>query len=195
MPGTEGNPKEDQGLVTRVGSVEIDWPRSIGYFGGLGLAVAFDLIAPPIAIFVAAIPFIQLLKPIGVPQPPRLVAVSRLARVRSASASALRSATPLRTPAVAPETAPPARVAAPRVTSPTARPARSSSRRTGRAPLPSPRTRLTPRLAPRLNPRKPSTSSMCSSSFLLEVSRSRGCRTQAPAPSRCTPHLAQLDVV
>jgi hypothetical protein len=45
-----------------VGSLEIDWPRSIGYFGGIGIAVACELIAPPIAIFIAAIPLLKLFK-------------------------------------------------------------------------------------------------------------------------------------
>jgi hypothetical protein len=54
--------KEDEEFVTRIGPVNVDWPQSIGYFGGIGLAVALDLIAPPLAIFVAAVPFLKLLK-------------------------------------------------------------------------------------------------------------------------------------
>jgi hypothetical protein len=53
---------EDDEFVTRLGPIDIDWPRSIGYFGGIALAVAFDLIAPPVAVFVAAVPFLKLLK-------------------------------------------------------------------------------------------------------------------------------------
>src|SRR5256885_12375820 len=66
--------REDAGLVTRVGSLEIDWPRSIGYFGGIGIAVACELIAPPIAIFIAAIPLLKLFKHPGRPWPLRVVA-------------------------------------------------------------------------------------------------------------------------
>ena len=52
---------EDDEFVTRIGPLKIDWPRSVGYFGGVGLALAFDLIAPPLALFVAAVPFLKLL--------------------------------------------------------------------------------------------------------------------------------------
>ena len=45
-----GNEPEDRGLVTRVGPLEVDWPKSLGYYGGIGLAVAFELIEPPLAL-------------------------------------------------------------------------------------------------------------------------------------------------
>jgi len=54
--------KEDQPLVVRIGALHVDLPRSLGYFGGIAAAVAFDLIAPELALFVAAIPFMKLLK-------------------------------------------------------------------------------------------------------------------------------------
>jgi hypothetical protein len=73
-PRTNSEQPEDTGLVTRVGSLEIDWPRSIGYFGGIGIAVACELIAPPIAIFIAAIPLLKLFKHPGRPWPLRVVA-------------------------------------------------------------------------------------------------------------------------
>jgi hypothetical protein len=66
-PRTSSEEPEDTGLVTRVGPLEIDWPRSIGYFGGIGIAVACELIAPPIAIFIAAIPLLKLFKHPGRP--------------------------------------------------------------------------------------------------------------------------------
>lgn len=56
------NEREDQGLVTRIGSIEIDWPKAVGYFGGVWLAVAYDVIAPPLGLFIAAIPVLKLLK-------------------------------------------------------------------------------------------------------------------------------------
>ena len=73
-PRTSSEEPEDTGLVTQVGSLEIDWPRSIGYFGGIGIAVACELIAPPIAIFIAAIPLLKLFKHPGRPWPLRVVA-------------------------------------------------------------------------------------------------------------------------
>jgi hypothetical protein len=69
-----GKQVEDKGLVSRVGPLEIDWPRSIGYFGGIGLAVAFELIAPPIALFIAAVPVLKLFKHPGQAWPLRIVA-------------------------------------------------------------------------------------------------------------------------
>ena len=54
--------KEDQPFVSRVGPVDIDWPRSLGFFGGIALAIAFDLIAPELALFVACVALVKLLK-------------------------------------------------------------------------------------------------------------------------------------
>ena len=51
----------DEGLVRRIGSLEIDWPRSLGYFGGIAVAVGLELIDPPIGVFIAAIPFLKML--------------------------------------------------------------------------------------------------------------------------------------
>ena len=49
------------GMTSRIGPVEIDWPRTIGYYGGVGLALAFELIEPPLALFIAAIPLLKML--------------------------------------------------------------------------------------------------------------------------------------
>jgi hypothetical protein len=65
---------EERGLVTRLGPLEIDWPKSIGYYGGIGLALAFELIEPPLAIFIAAIPVLKLLKRPTDPWPLRVAA-------------------------------------------------------------------------------------------------------------------------
>ena len=54
--------QQDQPFVTKIGPLHVDWPRSLGYFGGIALAVAFDLVAPELALFVAAIPIVKLLK-------------------------------------------------------------------------------------------------------------------------------------
>jgi hypothetical protein len=65
---------EERGLVSRIGSVEVDWPKSAGYFGGIGLAVALEIIEPPLALFIAAIPFVKLLKDPHRPWPVRVTA-------------------------------------------------------------------------------------------------------------------------
>ena len=65
---------EDRGLMSRVGPFEIDWPKSVGYFGVIGLAVALDLIALPIGLFIAAIPALKLFKKPGQPWAVRIVA-------------------------------------------------------------------------------------------------------------------------
>jgi hypothetical protein len=64
---------QNRGLVSRVGPVEVDWPRSIGYFGGISLATALGFIEPPVAIFIAAIPFFRLLIHPNAPTPVRFV--------------------------------------------------------------------------------------------------------------------------
>jgi hypothetical protein len=65
---------EDRGLVSRFGPLEVDWPRSVGYVGGIALAVACEIIEPPLALVIAAIPFIKMLNLPGASQPVRLVA-------------------------------------------------------------------------------------------------------------------------
>lgn len=66
----ETNP-QDRGLVSRIGPVEVDWPRSIGYFGGVTLATALGIIEPPIAIFIAAVPFFRAFIRPSAPRPVR----------------------------------------------------------------------------------------------------------------------------
>ncbi|WP_026204750.1 hypothetical protein [Actinomycetospora chiangmaiensis] len=57
----------------RVGPVLIDVPRSIGYFGGVGLAVALGVVDPPLAAFIAAAPFLVMLTHRSLPVPVRIV--------------------------------------------------------------------------------------------------------------------------
>lgn len=57
----------------RVGPVLIDVPRSIGYFGGVGAAVALGLVDPPLAVFIAAAPFLAMLTHRSLPVPVRVV--------------------------------------------------------------------------------------------------------------------------
>ncbi len=66
--------EEDRGLTSQIGPVQIDWPRSIGYFGGIGLATALGFIEPPVAIFIAAIPFFKMLNRPEAPRPARFIA-------------------------------------------------------------------------------------------------------------------------
>ena len=49
--------------------IEVDWPRSIGFFGAIGAAVALDLVSMPIAVFVAAVPFLKLMNRPNAPKP------------------------------------------------------------------------------------------------------------------------------
>ena len=59
--GARSLAEQDRGLTDRVGPAEIDWPMAIGYYGGIGLALAFEMMEPPLALFVAAIPILNLL--------------------------------------------------------------------------------------------------------------------------------------
>jgi hypothetical protein len=51
-----------------VGQIEIDWPRSLGFFGAIGAATALELIPIPIALFVASVPFLKLLNRANAPK-------------------------------------------------------------------------------------------------------------------------------
>jgi hypothetical protein len=56
-----GQAPQDRGLVSSIGPLKVDWPRSIGYYAGIGIAVAVEAIEPPLALFIAAIPFLKML--------------------------------------------------------------------------------------------------------------------------------------
>jgi hypothetical protein len=64
--GTPGNV-----LEIRFGTVEVDVPRSIGYFGGLAAAVGLGMIEPPLALFIAAVPAFKVLTNSALPRPVR----------------------------------------------------------------------------------------------------------------------------
>jgi hypothetical protein len=66
--GTPGNVLEVQ-----VGTVEVDVPRSVGYFGGLAAAVSLGLIEPPLALFIAAVPVFKALTNTALPRPIRVI--------------------------------------------------------------------------------------------------------------------------
>lgn len=61
-------------LVGRLGPVEVDLPRSLGYFGGVALAVTAGLIDPPLGLFIAAVPIIKMADLPKLPNLPRFVA-------------------------------------------------------------------------------------------------------------------------
>jgi hypothetical protein len=65
--------EQKQGMTSRIGPLEIDWPRTIGYYGGIGLAIAFELIEPPLALFIAAIPVLKMLNHPKASAPTRFV--------------------------------------------------------------------------------------------------------------------------
>ncbi len=64
---------ESKGFESRIGPLEVNWPQTIGYYGGIALAVAFELIEPPVGIFIAAVPLLKMLSRPKAPQPVRLV--------------------------------------------------------------------------------------------------------------------------
>ncbi|MDT5082684.1 MAG: hypothetical protein QOJ80_7321 [Mycobacterium sp.] len=66
--GTPGNV-----LEVEIGTVEVDIPRSIGYFGGLAVAVALGIIEPPLALFIAAVPAFKALTNSALPPAVRIV--------------------------------------------------------------------------------------------------------------------------
>jgi len=72
QPGTETN--KDRAIHFDVGPLEIDIPRTLGYYGGISAAVAFGVLEPPIAVFIAALPMIKMLGTRVAPPPLRFFA-------------------------------------------------------------------------------------------------------------------------
>ena len=60
-------------LEVEVGTVEVDVPRAVGYFGGLAVAVGVGLIEPPLAVFIAAVPVFKMLTNTALPLATRIV--------------------------------------------------------------------------------------------------------------------------
>jgi hypothetical protein len=60
-------------LEVEVGTVEVDVPRAVGYFGGLAVAVGVGLIEPPLAVFIAAVPVFKMLTNTALPLAVRVV--------------------------------------------------------------------------------------------------------------------------
>lgn len=63
----------DSVLEVEVGRLRVDVPRSVGYFGGLALAVQAGLLAPSLAVFIAAVPAFKALTNTALPLPIRSV--------------------------------------------------------------------------------------------------------------------------
>jgi hypothetical protein len=60
-------------LELQIGTIEVDVPRSVGYFGGLAAAVGLGLIEPPLALFIAAVPVYKALTNSVLPRPVRAI--------------------------------------------------------------------------------------------------------------------------
>ena len=60
-------------MEVQVGTVEVDVPRSVGYFGGLAAATALGLIEPPLALFIAAVPLYKVMTNTALPRAVRFV--------------------------------------------------------------------------------------------------------------------------
>jgi hypothetical protein len=60
-------------LEIQAGRVEVDVPRSVGYFGGLAAAVGLGLLEPPLALFIAAVPAFKVLTNSALPRAVRVV--------------------------------------------------------------------------------------------------------------------------
>lgn len=61
-------------IVSHIGMLEIDWPRTIGFYGGLAIAVGMEMVAPPLAIFIAAYPLLKMLNRPNAPKAVQIVA-------------------------------------------------------------------------------------------------------------------------
>src|SRR5258706_15630198 len=64
---------QEPGITSKVGQVEIDWPRSLGFFGAIGAATALELIPIPISLFVASVPFLKLLNRLNAPKASKFI--------------------------------------------------------------------------------------------------------------------------
>lgn len=67
-----GPAQDESNIVSQIGPVEVDWPRTVGFYGGLAIAVSMEMITAPLALFIAAYP---LLKMLNRPQAPRAVRI------------------------------------------------------------------------------------------------------------------------
>ncbi len=63
----------DRGLQLTLGPLQVDVPRTVGYYGGIAAAVALGLLEPPLAVFIAAVPLFNMLTGSAAPQTVRFV--------------------------------------------------------------------------------------------------------------------------
>lgn len=54
-------PQEERDLTSKFGALEINWPKTVGFYGGIALAVGLELIEPELGLFVATIPIFKML--------------------------------------------------------------------------------------------------------------------------------------
>ncbi len=73
MADQDDQKQQERGLTSQVGPVEINWPLTVGYYGGIGLAVATEMVTPPLALFIAVVPFFKMLNQPDASRPTRLV--------------------------------------------------------------------------------------------------------------------------
>ncbi len=73
MADQDDQKQQERGLTSQVGPVEINWPLTVGYYGSIGLALATEMIAPPLALFIAVVPFFKMLNQPDASRPTRLV--------------------------------------------------------------------------------------------------------------------------
>ena len=60
---------KQKGMTARIGPMEIDVPRTTGYYVGVGAAVAFGIIEWPVAVFIGAIPLVKMMQSRRLPAP------------------------------------------------------------------------------------------------------------------------------
>ncbi len=70
QPPTDGN---DRPTIAHVGPLEVDIPRAIGYFGAVALAVALEIVEPPVGLFIASVPLFKLLEKRNKREPTRFL--------------------------------------------------------------------------------------------------------------------------
>ena len=63
----------DSVLEVWIGPVHLDVPRTVGYYGGIAIAVGAGLVEPPLGLFIAAVPFLKLLTHHALPVAVRFV--------------------------------------------------------------------------------------------------------------------------
>jgi hypothetical protein len=63
----------DSVLEVWIGPVHLDVPRTVGYYGGVAIAVGAGLVEPPLGLLIAAVPFLKLLTHYALPAAVRFV--------------------------------------------------------------------------------------------------------------------------